>query len=162
MNGLRIVAVGRYAPVEEVYVGNPDMLDDDAWINAIFNQSEALPVDPPDFVSPDFLGAFDADEGLPCEPTQYFAKLTDIEQYVIGFRDAVGAWEAVTVFTQGQRARWLYKPFLAPMRGMDVVVEEVDGDLITIRVQGPDGDYWRKVQPKKLFVIPTESEVAIL
>lgn len=139
-----------------------EILDDDAWINAVFNQSEALPFDPPDFVSPDFMGALDADEGLPCEPTEYYAKLTDIEQYVIGFRDAVGAWEAVTVLEPGQRARWLYRPRNAPQRGMDVAIEEVGAELVTIRVAGPDGDYFRKVQPKKLFVIPIESEVAIL
>lgn len=45
-----------------------------------------------DFVSPDYMGMLDAEEGLPCNPTEYFSKLTDIELYLCGYQDAVARW----------------------------------------------------------------------
>lgn len=45
-----------------------------------------------DFVSPDYMGMLDAEEGFPCDPTEYFSKLTDIELYLCGYQDAVARW----------------------------------------------------------------------
>lgn len=76
-----------------VWGRNVQVANDDAWRAAIEDEIDSLPVEAPDFVSPDFLGAFDAEEDLPCEPLKYYLKLSDIERYIIAWKETRRAIE---------------------------------------------------------------------
>lgn len=60
------------------------------------------------------------------------------------------------MFAPGVIVRWLIKPLDAVPRCIYAVVEEVEAERVIVRFQGPDGDYFRRVDPKKLFVILPE------
>lgn len=63
-----------------------DLLDPE-WIVAIQEEIDSRPETLADTVEPELLGRFDCEMGNPCDPTRYYAKLGEIEQYIIGFKD---------------------------------------------------------------------------
>lgn len=68
--------------------------DDDAWRDLIDDEIDAQPLDMPDFVTADYLGMLDAQDGQPCQPEKYYARLGDIESYIISYKDTLAAVEA--------------------------------------------------------------------
>lgn len=73
------------------FVPQPAPLLDDQWIVAIVDRIHALPETLADVTDPYNVG-FDAGErGEPCEPLTHYAKLGDIENYIIGWKDATVA-----------------------------------------------------------------------
>lgn len=65
------------------------MIDED-WVVAVHSQTDTC-----DFMTPDDLGRFDALLGLPCQPLEYFAKLGDIELYIIAWKETMETVELV-------------------------------------------------------------------
>jgi len=63
------------------------------------------------------------------------------------------------MFLPGQLVRWLRKPLDAKSHCIYAVVEAVEAERVIVRFAGPDGDYWRRADPKRLFVIPDGVEV---
>lgn len=61
---------------------------DPMWIVAIQEEIDAQPETLSDVVEPELMGRFDAEMGKPCEPTQHYIKLGEIEAYIIGWKDA--------------------------------------------------------------------------
>lgn len=60
---------------------------DDSWIVAVQDEIDALPDTLADVATPYTVGCDDAAAGRPCEPLQHYARLGDIEQYIIGFKE---------------------------------------------------------------------------
>jgi len=63
------------------------------------------------------------------------------------------------MFLPGQLVRWLRKPLDAKPHCIYAVVEAVEAERVVVRFVGPDGDYWRRADPKRLFIIPDGVEV---
>jgi hypothetical protein len=60
-------------------------LDDDTWHVTITNVADALPLSEPDFVTPDTLGRWDAEEGRPCRPKLYYVARGKCALYALGY-----------------------------------------------------------------------------
>lgn len=79
------------------------LLDED-WLVVIQAEIDAQPDTLADIVEPQLLGRFDAEMGMPCDPTKYYARLGDIEQYIWGYNDTVALWaEIVQGFNEAAR-----------------------------------------------------------
>lgn len=65
---------------------------DEEWIIAIQEEIAAMPETLADTIEPSLLGQYDAERGLPCDPTKYYAELVDAEIYVVAYRDTVKLW----------------------------------------------------------------------
>lgn len=67
----------------------------DEWIERVQDEIEAMPQTLIDAgASPEWVGKVDAHIGYACDPLQHYIKLGDIEQYIIGWKDATAAIEA--------------------------------------------------------------------
>lgn len=62
------------------------VLDED-WFVVIQEQIDAAPDTLADTLEPYVMGCYEAEMGLPCEPLTHYAKLGDIEQYIIGWKE---------------------------------------------------------------------------
>ncbi len=51
-------------------------------------------------MAPEDIGELDAELGLPCNPTEYFTKLADIEAYIISFNDTTEALENAAEYAE--------------------------------------------------------------
>lgn len=71
------------------------------WLRGIQQEMDAMQYDEADFATPETVGRLDAELGLPCNPTEYYIKLGQIESYIIGFKDATAEMErrAKRIFT---------------------------------------------------------------
>lgn len=58
---------------------------DENWVVAVNKEIDAMPDDL--FATPDYVGRMDAADGIECRPLYYFARLGDIEMYIIGWTD---------------------------------------------------------------------------
>jgi hypothetical protein len=88
------------------------LLDPDWYIEiqAVIN---AMPETLADVLEPALLGQFHAEHGEPCEPTRYYAKLHDIEAYLIGYKDTAALWAGmVQAVNDGQLALALADEFM--------------------------------------------------
>lgn len=64
------------------------------WVVVINGQIDALPQTLADVADPYTVGRMEAEQGLPCEPLTHYARLGDIEQYIIGHKDATATLDA--------------------------------------------------------------------
>lgn len=78
-----------------------NLLLDDNWIVTMTDEIEALPQTLADVADPYTVGWVEAELGRPCEPLAHYAKLGQIESYIIGWKDSTVALEAV-----GDYADW--------------------------------------------------------
>lgn len=60
-------------------------LDDDNWHVTVTNAADALPLSEPDFVTPDTLGRWDAEEGKKCRPKLYYVARGKCALYALGY-----------------------------------------------------------------------------
>lgn len=71
---------------------------EDSW-TVTANESDIC-----DLTTPDEMGRIDALLGMPCEPTNYFCKLGDVEMYIIAWREVMDALPALHVDIAGELA----------------------------------------------------------
>ena len=64
---------------------------DETWIVAINEIIESQPETLADVVDPYVLGQYHAEMGEECDPTKYYAKLGQIEEYIIAWKDTKAA-----------------------------------------------------------------------
>lgn len=62
-------------------------MTDDAWHVTVTDAADALPLSEPDFVAPDTLGRWDAEEGRPCRPKLYYVARGKCALYALGYLD---------------------------------------------------------------------------
>lgn len=70
-----------------------NLLLDDNWIVTMTDEIEALPQTLADIADPYTVGWVEAELGRPCEPLAHYAKLGQIESYIIGWKDSTVALE---------------------------------------------------------------------
>jgi hypothetical protein len=63
---------------------------DEEWLVTVNAQADALPDTLADWALPYDIGAMDAEDGKEADPLQYYARLGDIEQYLIGYKETKG------------------------------------------------------------------------
>jgi hypothetical protein len=80
------------------------LLDED-WAVAITAQIDALPEVLADVLAPYDVGCIDAQKGEACEPLTHYARLGDIEMYLIGYHDATTTIEAALDYEEDQLDR---------------------------------------------------------
>lgn len=74
---------------------NCNTLITDEWIERVQDEIEAMPQTLVDAgASPEWVGKVHAHIGNACDPLQHYIRLADIEQYIIGWKDATAQIEA--------------------------------------------------------------------
>lgn len=62
-------------------------IDDDTWAAMVNEAFDSAPVDEAEFLTPEHVGARDAERGWPCDPTRYFVRLGDCEGYIVAWKE---------------------------------------------------------------------------
>lgn len=79
----------------------PRDMQDDEWSVAVATKADALPITPPDFVTPDYLGEMDAEEGFPFAPEAWFADRFKQTLYAAGYASVKGPSHLTDTFLLG-------------------------------------------------------------
>lgn len=85
------------ADIARMFAGYPGQIDE-VFVMTIHHAAEALPVTDADVMTPYDVGWANAELGQPCEPLHHYAKLLDIEQFIIGWKDATRAIECAAEY----------------------------------------------------------------
>jgi hypothetical protein len=82
-------------------------LDED-WIVAITEEINAMPETLSDVVEPELMGRYDAEMGAPCQPLRYYAKLGEIEAYIIGWKETTAILDELEDLRDGmENEEWI-------------------------------------------------------
>lgn len=68
---------------------------DEEWHTEIQAAINAMPETLADIVDAATMGQFDAENGEPCQPLRHYAKLHDIEAYIIAYKDTTSLWASM-------------------------------------------------------------------